>query len=88
MGDLLLGCVRLLLGFPALKAGKAKIYTFGNNLMGQAAGGVNEVEPAGDVVRRVVEQAAAVPPWFAKGGKLFTLLCVFRALRAGRASGS
>jgi len=43
-----------------LKEGNAKIYWFGNNIMGQAAGGINEVKPAGEIVHEMVGQALQV----------------------------
>uniref|UniRef100_A0A7S2FDC9 Nitronate monooxygenase domain-containing protein n=1 Tax=Alexandrium andersonii TaxID=327968 RepID=A0A7S2FDC9_9DINO len=43
-----------------LKDGKAPVYAWGNNIMGQAVGGIKEIMPAGDVVKMFVSQAVDV----------------------------
>jgi len=43
-----------------LKEKKAQVHFFGNTILGQAAGGVKEIKPAGEVVREMVHQALEV----------------------------
>mmetsp|Transcript_1277 Transcript_1277/g.4218 ORF Transcript_1277/g.4218 Transcript_1277/m.4218 type:complete len:346 (-) Transcript_1277:45-1082(-) len=43
-----------------VKEGKAPVYAWGNHIMGQAVGGINEVMPAADIVKMFVDQAVDV----------------------------
>lgn len=43
-----------------LKENKAPVYAWGNNIMGQAVGGISEIMPAADVVKMFVSQAVDV----------------------------
>lgn len=40
-----------------VQEGKAPIYAWGNNIMGQAVGGITEISPAADVVKCFVDEA-------------------------------